>query len=502
MVNELNTGAYAYECDRTALSYEEFDAFIRKVASDFEPPLFSRIDVKEYYAKLQQYAKQVVCRHRGEVVGILCFYDNDEVSRRGYVTLAAVHSAYRGQGIATRLFLEGEREAARNGMKTMALHTSSIKARDLYLRNGYQTISDTQVTEDGVIRYYMEKALPLQPLNILLTSAGRRTYLVHYFKEALSGKGLVHASNSVMTYTLSQADRHVLTPAIYDEGYIDFLLEYCIRESISAIISLFDIDLPVLAANRDRFAASGIRLIISSEEVTAICNDKWKTYCFLRDIGMPQARTYLSLQEAIAAIGEGWLTYPLILKPRWGMGSIGIYQADNQEELEVFYKKIRKDIFKTYLRFESRENADACVMIQEKIKGQEYGLDVLNDLSGNYVTTIAKKKIAMRAGETDIAEIVDSTIFAPIGKKLSTTLGHVANLDVDCFLAEDGTIYVLELNCRFGGQYPFSHNAGVNFPKQIVAWLEGKGTDMNLCTPDIGTVSAKELTPVIISRYG
>ena len=34
------------------------------------------------------------------------------------------------------------------------------------------------------------------------------------------------------------------------------------------------------------------------------------------------------------------IEFPLILKPRWGMGSIGIYKADNLEELEVFYKNL------------------------------------------------------------------------------------------------------------------------------------------------------------------
>ena len=41
-------------------------------------------------------------------------------------------------------------------------------------------------------------------MNILLTSAGRRTYLVDYFKEALCMAGLtglVHAANSAVSNT-------------------------------------------------------------------------------------------------------------------------------------------------------------------------------------------------------------------------------------------------------------------------------------------------------------
>ena len=134
------------------------------------------------------------------------------------------------------------------------------------------------------------------------------------------------------------------------------------------------------------------------------------------------------------------------------------------------------------------------------LNAQEYGLDVLNDLNGNFVTVIAKKKKAMRAGETDIAEIVPNIQFLEVGKKLSAGLKHVANLDVDCFVDDNGNLYILELNCRFGGQYPFSHIAGVDFPRQIVEWLSGNGTKQELITPTIGVESCKDLTPVIIKK--
>ena len=41
------------------------------------------------------------------------------------------------------------------------------------------------------------------------------------------------------------------------------------------------------------------------------------------------------------------------------------------------------------------------VIYQEKITGTEFGLDILNDFKGNFVSYCLKKKIEMRAGETD-----------------------------------------------------------------------------------------------------
>lgn len=334
-------------------------------------------------------------------------------------------------------------------------------------------------------------------MNVLLTSAGRRTYMVKYFKEVLKGKGEVHCSNSIYTYTLGCADKYVLTPNIYDTNYVDFLLNYCKNNRISVIISLFDIDLPVLAQHKSLFQKNGITVVVSDLEVTEICNDKWQTYRFLQRIGLRQTPSFLSLAKVKADLESGEVHFPLIIKPRWGMGSIGIYKVNNEEELDVLYKKLHSEIFQTYLKFESGADIDNSIIIQEVIKGEEYGLEILNDLEGNFVTCVAKKKIAMRSGETDIAEIVDSTPFLKIAKKISKELKHIANLDVDCFMNNDGEIYVLEMNCRFGGQYPFSHNAGVNFPKQIIAWVEGEPTSQSNITPQIGTKSCKDLVPVI-----
>lgn len=313
-------------------------------------------------------------------------------------------------------------------------------------------------------------------MNILITSVGRRSYMIDYFKNALNGNGKVHAANSEMTYAMSVADNNIITPNIYDGGYIDFLFDYCIKNEIKLIISLFDIDLPVLARNKVRFEKEGIHVIVSSSDVTDICNDKWKSYNFFIENNIKTPLSFIELKLCKEALSNHNVSFPLILKPRWGMGSIGILEAENMEELEVFYKKVKRVIQNTYLKFESQFDIDRSIIIQEKLLGQEHGMDVFNDLKGEYICTVPKIKIAMRAGETDIAEVVKHTELENLGKKLSSVVGHIGNLDVDCFIYND-QIFVLEMNVRFGGQYPFSHLAGVNFPKMILDLVKEEEID-------------------------
>ena len=321
--------------------------------------------------------------------------------------------------------------------------------------------------------------------------------MIKYFKNALKGIGSVYASNSVFTYALTQADKYVITPQIYDEGYVNFLLSYCKKENISVIISLFDIDLPVLSLNKQLFADNGVAVIVSDYKVTQICNDKWLTYKFLENIGLPQIPTFIVLDDLKQALKTDAIKFPLILKPRWGMGSIGIYTVNDINELDVLYNKLHREIFDTYLKYESKADTNLCIIIQQKVDGKEYGMEILNDLNGNYVTAFVKRKLAMRSGETDIAETVDSSEFTPIAVKIANGLKHIAMLDVDCFRMNDGRIFVLEFNCRFGGQYPFTHNAGVDVPQQIVNWLCGEKTDFNILSPKIGIRSCKDITPIV-----
>jgi len=111
------------------------------------------------------------------------------------------------------------------------------------------------------------------------------------------------------------------------------------------------------------------------------------------------------------------------------------------------------------------------------IVGEEFGLDIVNNLKTDYMDTFIKRKIAMRSGETDISELIaNHTELKIIGEKIAQKLKHVGNLDVDVLY--DGNEYkVIEMNARFGGGYPFTHIAGVHLPKAIIDWMQGKETN-------------------------
>ena len=203
---------------------------------------------------------------------------------------------------------------------------------------------------------------------------------------------------------------------------------------------------------------------------------------YLEKINLPVPETYLDLDKALEYADFHKKTY--ILKPRWGVGSLSIFEAENKKELEVLYEKAKRSIQKSYLRFESNADMNRAILIQEKIKGDEFGLDIFNDLKGENLSVTVKRKYAMRSGETDIAEVTKNSDLKTVGKKIAKSLSHIGNLDMDILLS-DGKAYIIDMNARFGGGYPFTHNAGVNELEAII----------RLC-------SGMELNDLSVKKYG
>ena len=308
-------------------------------------------------------------------------------------------------------------------------------------------------------------------MNILFTCAGRRNYLINYFKKALGTTGKVIAIDSDLSApALVDADIALKVPSIHSKNYISTLEKIIKKYSVNALISLNDIELPFLAANKTRLENLGTKIIISDTDTINTCFDKWETFKFFNRIGVHTPKTYLDVNLALEAINKKEISFPLVVKPRWGSASIAIDIVESEEELLLVYKLQHMKIMRSILKEVSTSTEEQCIIIQEKINGEEYGVDILNDFNGTYYDSFIRKKLSMRGGETDKAISVINTTYSDIAKKISNHTRHIGNMDCDFFVSKN-KIYFLEMNPRFGGGYPFSHEAGINIPGIYIDWL-------------------------------
>lgn len=337
-------------------------------------------------------------------------------------------------------------------------------------------------------------------INIMLTSVGRRAYLVNFFKEALQGRGSVIATNSHPDVTgMVAADAAFVVPPADDPAFIETLLQICTRYSVKLLTSLHDWEAPFIAARRESFWSVGTIPVISDPVVTEVCLDKWATFDFAQRSGWSTPLSVVSLEAAKEALASGRLRFPVIVKPRRGQGSLCVEMASSVYELEAQYALLTAKLARMESNGITGQDKDQPLIIQQYLEGIDYDLEVVNDLSGKYMSVLAKRKFASRAGECELAETVEEERLTELGRRIGTELRHVGVLDVDV-IEQDGVLYVLELNPRFGGCYPFSHMAGANLPAAYIAWALGTEPDPAWLHAKAGVKCFKDFSFVMDER--
>ena len=294
-------------------------------------------------------------------------------------------------------------------------------------------------------------------MNILILSAGTRNKVVEYFKENVGDKGKVVATDcSNLAPAVYEADVFYLVPRITAPGYIEQILDICVKEKIDGVFSLIDPELSLLARERERFLAVGATPILSDYELVETCFDKYRMFELLTGMGIPTGQCYLSKEDFYRDRQKGRIDYPVFVKPVRGSASLNINKVSSDQELETLFH-LYDDL-----------------MIQEFMDGQEYGADVYVDMmSGKCTSIFVKKKIKMRAGETDKSVSVKNPELFELIRKFVEKCGFCGMIDIDLFEI-GGVFYISEVNPRFGGGYPHAYACGVNMPSQVLCNLSGR----------------------------
>lgn len=321
-------------------------------------------------------------------------------------------------------------------------------------------------------------------MNILILSAGTRNKVVQYFKKEIGDRGRVVATDcSNLAPAVYDADVFYLVPRITAPDYLDVILDICRKEKITGVFSLIDPELSMLAKERERFLAVGATPIISDYELVETCFDKYRMYKLLCKMQIPTGKCYLSKEDFYCAAEAGEVSYPVFVKPVRGSASLNINKVGSRKEIDMLF-----DLYDD-------------LMIQEYMDGQEYGADVYVDLiSGKCTSIFVKKKIKMRAGETDKSVSVKDEALFKMLREFVEQCGFRGMIDIDIFEI-DGVYYISEVNPRFGGGYPHAYACGVNMPAAVMCNLEGRENEVkigdypdNICMMKYNEISIRDMS--------
>lgn len=311
-------------------------------------------------------------------------------------------------------------------------------------------------------------------MNLLILSCGTRDKVVQYFKTAFAGEGKIIATDcSPYAPALYEADSYYIVPRITEPGYMNVIFDICRKENITGVLSLIDPELSLIAKHEKEFNELGVTVIESSYELCERTLNKWEMYCWMKEHGYPCAKSYITLDSFYEAVEKGEISYPVFVKPMKGSASLQIAKAEDKETVELLY-----------------HHGDH-MMIQEFMDGQEIGADCYIDLISKEVVSIfTKKKLVMRAGETDKAiSFENPELFKQI-EKFVLENGFAGQIDIDIF-EKDGIFYFSEVNPRFGGGYPHAYACGADHMSLIKNNLAGRANSKKIGGYQTGKVMMK-----------
>ncbi|KOC31909.1 ATP-grasp domain-containing protein [Clostridium botulinum] len=290
-------------------------------------------------------------------------------------------------------------------------------------------------------------------MNILLTAIGKRVQLIKHLKEKFN---VIGVDSGELVPSIKFVDKFYKIPKFSEQNYLESLLRICKNEKINILIPLYELEFQTLSKNRDKFKKIGTELLLSNSKIIDTCNDKYNTYEFLKnDIKCP--KIYYKENINLIIEQQNKKVFPLIIKPKSGMGSSEVFKINNLRELEFFKDYVREPI------------------IQQYIYGEEYTVDALCDLQGKPIYIVPRKRLEVRSGEVSKSRTVyDNNVINETLKVITkfneirmNDIGLIGPLTIQFFKTNQDELYFLEINPRFGGGVPLSFKAGANYAEAL-----------------------------------
>jgi carbamoyl-phosphate synthase large subunit len=203
------------------------------------------------------------------------------------------------------------------------------------------------------------------------------------------------------------------------------------ENAIDIVIPSLDETLLGWAERKKLFAQRGIEIILSDPKSVDVCQDKWKTFQFFSEYGIPTPRTSLS-QE-----------YELV-KPRLGRGGVGISVAE--------------------------ESVDMNGMIsQELLNGTEYTVDVFCDRDAKAIYVIPRRRVNIKDGKSTVGVVERHEGIERWVRMICDQLPLIGPVNMQCFVLSDGSIKFVEINPRVAGGMALAFAATENWVRLIVS---------------------------------
>ena len=256
------------------------------------------------------------------------------------------------------------------------------------------------------------------------------------------------ASSSEISLRHYEVDNYALLPLVDSGKYVESLMRALNHYEIDIFIPTIDSELSLISENA-KFITSKTGTVVFIGESSDVMQfgDKLATAEFLKKNELPYPNTILAddglkLQRFLQSV-----TFPIIAKPRFGHGSIGVIEIKTLKDLTGTLKT------NNYILQEKLPVADG-----EYTAGIYIG-------SESEVKGLCVLKRSLINGSTVIAEnVIDSKIISQVEKIARLTKMKYVNIQ---FAMRGNNVVPFEINPRFSGS-TFMQSIEFNAPEMAV----------------------------------
>ncbi|MEZ0367792.1 MAG: hypothetical protein ACAI44_01760 [Candidatus Sericytochromatia bacterium] len=316
---------------------------------------------------------------------------------------------------------------------------------------------------------------------LLITSVGSRVgQALLECLEPLRQKLHISGTNSTPdAVNLFACDKAWLLPETAREQDFCTQLAGILRaERPDLVIPARDQDLEPLARLRAEAAPEGTLFLVPPADLTAVFNDKYRTWQFAREHALPFARTAFTPEEVDALLLTAGL--PLVAKPRWGgHASQGVYLVQTRAQLAVLQAE-QRFVFQELLNPASLAFADDFsrgLPWVFAISDAKYIAELLIGRDGEMVSLSCCSMTGSELGGKNwyvLGDAAVETVARAYGRVLAAK-GLRGPLNLQGKLLADGRFVAYELNARFTGSVSARAALGYNQPLQAIRhFLEGQ----------------------------
>ena len=287
-------------------------------------------------------------------------------------------------------------------------------------------------------------------MNILITSASRKVWLIKAFQRALSEEGggeVIAIDANPRSAALYFADKGYVIPPGLGEEFLTAVQDICQKHRIKLLIPTRDEELPFFARARQKLQSIGTTVMVPGLNTVEICQDKRLFIEFCLKHGFRTPETYETTKENFK--------FPVFVKERFGKGSKWAFLAESKSDLDYLLQRLKEPI------------------IQEYIEAPEYTVDLFADFSSRVLSVVPRERLLVFGGESFVGKTCKNWDIIQEATRLAQSLGLVGHNTIQCFWHQ-GQVKFIEVNPRYGGGANLGFAAGAFTPRMLVRLILGK----------------------------